>query len=67
MIYSLILLSGWKWTGTHKFYCVNELKQWLVNVWQFAAERYLCIHRQVDKATDSVRTCRWTTFWTLIV
>jgi len=51
----------------NKFYSVNELKKWLVNIWQSAAERYWSSHEQVDKATDRVRAYRWTTFWTLIV
>jgi len=52
----------------NKHYCVSKPKQWLVNVWQTAAaERYWCSHQQVDKATDSVHACRWTTFWTLIL
>jgi len=33
---------------------------------QSAAERYWHSHQRVEKATESVRVCRWTTFWTFI-
>jgi len=68
MFYSLIYLSCnfWLRMNSNKFYCVSELKQWLVNVWQSAAEYCWCSHQQVDKMTDSMRACRWTTFWTLL-
>jgi len=44
----------------NKFYSVNELKKWLVNIWQSAADHYWCNHRQMDKTTDSVHACRQT-------
>jgi len=34
---------------------------------QSATERYWHGHQQVEKAFESVRACRWTTFWTFIV
>jgi len=48
---------------------VDEPKQRLIN-WrlaQSAAERYWLRHQQVEKATESVLTCTWTKFWTLVV
>jgi len=32
---------------------------------QSAAEHYWHSHQRVEKATESVRACRWRTFWTL--
>jgi len=34
---------------------------------QSAAERYWCGHQRLEKATESMHACRWTTFWTFIV
>jgi len=31
---------------------------------QSAAERYWCGHQLVEKATENMRACRWTRFWT---
>jgi len=43
----------------------NELKQrlhWCLE--QSAAERYWRGHQRLEKATESMRACRWTTLWT---
>jgi len=34
---------------------------------QSAAKRYWRGHQRVEKAIESIRACRWTTFWTFIV
>jgi len=34
---------------------------------QSAAEHYWRSHQRVEKKIESVRACRWTTFWTFIV
>jgi len=51
----------------NKFYCISELKQRLVDVWQSAAERYWRDHQRVEKETESTCASRWKTFWTLLI
>jgi len=57
LIYGAI--SGLKRTGIS--FCISELKQRFVDFWQSAAERYWHGHQRVEKATESMRACRWTT------
>jgi len=46
----------------NKFYCISELKQCLVNIWQSSAERYWHGHQQLKKVTACMRVCRETIF-----
>jgi len=50
--------------------CMNVVWAEAAPCWyleQSTAERYWRDHQRVEKTTESVHTCRWTTFWTFIV
>ena len=51
----------------HRMNSVDELSSASLSLEQSATERYWRGHQRMDKATEGMRACRWTTFWTFIV
>jgi len=46
---------------------VDELKQRFVEVWNSLQQNHIDVAINEWKATENVRACRWTTFYTSVV
>jgi len=67
---SLVLIYGHQsaesvWMSYEQCRWAEAVPHWSLE--QSAAERYWCVRQRLEKAIESMRACRWITFWTFIV